>query len=442
MIRYIAAAGILLAAVRAFPGEVEHRLYLQEGWTARQEKRYSDALDAYAKALRENPASEEAQTGTLFTLVEQGEYRKAVTLSDTLTVRYPGNLWIMKGAAAANFGAGNYRNAAAGYAKILEEGGDDPSMRLKLGLSLYRAGDHDAAALECGKVSDDFPDNLELQRCLGRNLAPWSFYPQAYISYLSYSGARNINSVGTATARMEAYHLSGFGFFGECSYSWYSGESAAGAGGNPASGSSSWENYRQITPGLGAYYSDGRFQVFGHWSAVIEQDGSDSMSNIVSLYGYYRIGRFRLGGGIDAGFRDGYTTIQYTPELGVFFGGHYRLSILPMAQQCLGDQVQTGVRTGTRFSAGLELEAAFRYADITASFYYGDRWQTVEQRGLVTWTGDEAYRWGAELRALFMQGGTASPFISIRADRGAEQYGADRSFYTLGVSAGVRLNIR
>jgi hypothetical protein len=79
------------------------------------------------------------------------------------------------------------------------------------------------------------------------------------------------------------------------------------------------------------------------------------------------------------------------------------------------------------------------------SSYYGNRWQTVEQHCLVNWIGDDAYRWGAELRTQLLPGCQVSLYLSVRADRGMEQNGAERSFLTwschlqvMNISGGTR----
>lgn len=462
---------------------------LNKGWEARIRKDFMSAIEAYRCALRERPASEDAALGLLNAFIEKKDYAGAERYGREFSAKFPGNILIRKSAAFSCYLNGNYAGSEKLYRSILRDGGEECEMRLGLGLSLRRMNRNDEAKKECMKCGDSLKQDGRFLECVqGRETGPapkistWKFAPYLYASYFFYPGSWDRNYTAAVTTGVDISHSSGVGFSVEGGYLTskyhYSTRmslaslnyalpgiisqvlqnrlSMPSAGPRPPIGADiynlSVQNlvlsrldyssalYREFQPGLGLSYSGSNYFVGAHY--VILKAGTDSKNfyHVISLYGNYRYRFFTIGAALDGGIYNDYGTIQAAPELGFRFLDRYSITLVPMLQYGFGTVSNSATTFSPRFSGAIRFSADLPYVTLGLTWYAGNRWHTVEEMGRLVFNSDEEYLWGGAFKMLFLPGTVASPYVSLRLDRGIRQYGMKHGFYSVGASAGLIFN--
>jgi len=425
---------------------------MKQGWEARKKGDYDEAVRKYRCAAGENPLSEDAHTGLLYSYLEKKDYESAALMAPGLIEKFPENMLIRKGAALAYYHRKKYGDAVRQYRIILEKGGEDPEMRLGLGLSLARDGRPEEGKAECLKCADSMAGDGRLGYCTGEETS-WTLRPQVYYSRRFFGGAWHTDSINSVTAAFDAFHRSGIGLYSEFTYLWYkytykslysvSLPSRPGPPGPPLempAVRTTAKNYRQLIPGLGIYYWTEKYSILARWTVINEKNSVTRNSHVLSLHGYRTFGSFTLGASWDEGFYKNFGTLQAQPEIGLSFLDRFTVKVLPMIQYCNSSGILTGIRKKARYSAGIRLEAELASMNLSASGYYGPRWYTVEEHGSIINNIDIEYLWGTKITADIFPKKTFSPFVSIRLDRAVKQYGERRNFFNTGLTAGLKMN--
>ena len=91
----------------------------------------------------------------------------------------------------------------------------------------------------------------------------------------------------------------------------------------------------------------------------------------------------------------------------------------------------------TRFSTAIDFTAQYRPVILNASVYIGERWFTVEDKGLNVWNSDDEFEWGGKIKAIFHPTEMYSPYMSVRVDKANKQFGLENDYYVTGATAGI-----
>ncbi|MCU0848986.1 MAG: hypothetical protein MUD12_13955, partial [Spirochaetes bacterium] len=300
--------------------------------------------------------------------------------------------------------------------------------------------------------ADSMSGDGRLGYCTGEETS-WTLRPQAYYSRRFFGGAWYTNSINSVTAAFDAFHRSGIGLYSEFTYLWYkyTYKSLYSVSLPPPPGPprpplelpvvrTTTKNYRQLIPGLGIYYWTERYSILTRWTLINEKNSGTTNSHVLSIYGYRKFGSLTLGASWDEGFYKNFGTLQAEPEIGLSFLDRFTVKVLPMIQYCTADRPLTGIKNRGRYSAGIRLEAELTNINLSASGYYGPRWYAVEEHGSIINNIDIEYIWGAKVTADIFPKKTFSPFVSIRLDRAAKQYGERHNFFNTGLTAGLKMN--
>jgi tetratricopeptide (TPR) repeat protein len=423
---------VLCYSVTAMAVSPFYDFYLKSGWKARQDKNYVLAEDSYLNAARFNPQSSDARVGLLYTYIDSSDFLKAEVIADQSLKADPDNLWVRKGAAWIFYKQGRYDDAIAQYSYVLKEAGEDHTMKLGLGLSLYFAGRKKEAreiCLECRGYLDENDERLRL--CLGENLGEkgpsWRVSPSVFASYTDHSDSMIKEYSATVTTGLEVFHRSGLGLYLQVAGLMFSQIATN-------------ERYQQYSTHSALFYSTPATSLWGNRTRLNGDYEGEEPADIYSLYGSQRIGFLHLGAEGSKGSYMEFKTLQYQPELGFYWWDHYLMKLSFMVQESSGEKTLSLTEMKTRYSTALDFKATYDLFSFSLSAYYGERWFTVEDQGLNIWNADEELEWGGKLNLDFHHNKNRSYFISLRVDKANKQFGLENDFYTTGITTGIKVN--
>ncbi len=414
--------------------------YLDEGWHARQQREFKTAENAYRQAIAVNPNGNDAQIGLFYTYIEQGNFTKAEAMLAGLLTIMPYNMWVRKGAAWTLFNRKKYAEAAEHYRYILNEAGEDSEMRLGLGLSLVKTGQQEEGRQECRKCQEELAGDPRLAECLREDTSKWRFMPQVYAAYTAHSRDSD-RYTAAASLDLELLHTSGIGLFYQATYL-YSQNYA-----NQVNGVSLEDpgKYNEFSSGVAAYYLKSDYFLWlygGLMSGEYENAGAKdrSLSWVTCLYGNYSYKYFYLGACIATGVYDDFTVFQGSPEIGIYLNKELCFKLVPTFHGSDGTPKYSNSEKKNRASIAFTLDGKWSWLNLHVSICVGDRWFTIEDKGLFVWNTDKEFDWGARIKAYFYPGRPFSPYLGFRLDKVEKENGEKQNFYLIGLSGGFLLN--
>ncbi len=166
--RFDAAASAIQQAKAQFPNSAAIEAEL--GWLRFHQRRYEQAMQVFQELVRRDPSNESAVQGYVASLRMQGRYGEANRLATRSLRKLKNSPGIQSERAWIAFAQGDYRQAEADFAKVVELLRDDPCSYVNLAWSLVRqetdAARADAAEL-CRKALGLEPRLAPALGCLG-----------------------------------------------------------------------------------------------------------------------------------------------------------------------------------------------------------------------------------------------------------------------------------
>lgn len=425
---YAGAIGDMLQAHAIAPG-LDSSLRL--GWLYYQAEEQELSLVYYKAALVFSPYSIDARLGMMLPLMALEKWQEARKFGEAVLSDDPGNVWANRYMGLVCYQVEDYKQAEQYYRQALEASPDDALMKLGLGLSLVRQERKEEGHLYCREAELSLPYDTRVEYCLTYGEPLWRVRPQLYAHAGFYTDPWDKKEYVGGMMALEVISPIDLGFQLEFSYSW-------------ANLRYTVADFEQFNPGLALFYAVEDMDIWFHYSALIGNDDAQGRGHVISFFfsHLWDIG-VGLGGEIDGGIYNDFQTFQLSAELSYTPVEWFTLRVVPMLQMRFGDvQRQAGGPQGVldrkvHGSGELSFDFSSEYINASLSGFYGTRWFTVENRGLMVWNSDDEIIGGFRLQTTLIPNLIASPYLSMRFDVAEYQYGLSHDFYILGFIAGL-----
>ncbi len=424
----IKPAEIILAAGETFD------IRLRLGWLNYNALKHEKSLENYLRALELSPTSVDARLGIMLPLMALERWQDALVYGENLLADDGNNMWANRYTALVYYMLERYQDAEALYEKSLEITPDNALMMLGLGLSLVSQNKLDEGKGYCREAGSQMPGDERVRTCLEHKGKPWTYSTQIYTLSGFYTDPWDKDNFAGGLFVQEFNTPVDVGFQLDFSYSWNRMKYEK-------------DDYHQFQPGAAVYYLADYGTYWLHYSLLFSKDDSEQINHIISVYGNYKweIG-LGAGSSLDVGIYDGFQTLQLTPELTFDPASFVSIKLAPMLQMRLG-KLRRGIPASGRqlqrkFRGSGELSLSFfvPYTDLTVSGFYGQRWYTVENKGLMLWNSDEEIVGGLRFDAKFKASENISPQIGFRYDYADHQFGEEHEFHILGFMLGLNFS--
>ena len=205
------------------------------------------------------------------------------------------------------------------------------------------------------------------------------------------------------------------------------------------------DDYQQIIPGAGISYRNNHSLFWLHYQAQINRDALSRTGHSLAFHAIHLFDNgISFGGDAALGIYKGFQTIQINPTL------KYRIipEVTIFASGMM--QIRTGGVSGRNSESGdlrnkklrgsgeLGFEFTLPHVLMKLSGYYGRRWYTTENKGLLVWNSDEELAAGTRASLTIFPHKVVSATLEFRHDYGLYQFGQEHNFHILGFVAGLQ----
>ncbi len=438
--RYVLAIGLigqLLHPIRAHAddsglstSEVPNRVSphyqssMALAWQAYLAKQHEQAVSLYQQALEFSPDSIDAKLWILLQRISHKDWAGARQEGKEILLSNPDNHWANRYMALVDYMQGRHRDAERRYWEALAQSPKDPLMELGLGLSLVMQNRIREGRIHCGRARATLRRDPRVDDCLRIAPKKWTTISQFYVQSGGYTAPLDRDIFASGLVIVEAIAPSGFGFEVDLSGAWSSLPFAE-------------DNSQQYGMGAALFYTGKHLSGWIHYAAL---SSPNAFGQVVSAYGEYgKLEDFKLGAELAVGLYDGFQTVQFSPEFSYKPTRWLTGTLRPMLQLRFGElQRAEGARDTTlRMSTDISLSASERRGSLSVSAFIGERWFTVENRGLLIWNVDEDIRAGLRAALLLWPKARVSPSLRVRIDFVDHQFGIAHETYVLALAAGV-----
>ena len=271
------------------------------------------------------------------------------------------------------------------------------------------------------------PGDIRIGQCLDIEKDTWTVRPQVFFLSGFYSDPWDKREFAGGMVIVEASSQNGMGLQLDFSYSWHLLRYSA-------------DDFRQSAPGGALFYLKNNAFFWLHYSVLLGNDEDQGVGHVISMYGNYHTPLFMdLGASFDVGLYDGFQTLQVAPEFVYKPKTWFEVKLSFMAQSRFGLilREESAKDKKYRMSNGLSFTFNLPNAVLTLGGFYGRRWFTVENRGLLIWNSDEDIVSGVRLDATLLPEMVISPTAAFRFDYADHQFGLPHEFCIFGFIVGL-----